>query len=77
MSYVTVQIIKGATRAQNAQLVREMTDSLVRILNKKPDHAHVVIQEIAEADWGFSGLLRDDWKNRQLRKSARITYARS
>ncbi len=68
MPYVNVQITKGATRVQKAQLVREVTDSLVRILGKKPEHTHVVIQEIAEADWGFSGLLRDDWKKRQSRK---------
>lgn len=62
MPYVNVQMIKGATRAQKAQLVREMTDSLVRILTRKPEHTHVATQEIAEADWGFLGLPTDDWK---------------
>jgi 4-oxalocrotonate tautomerase len=60
--YVNIQITKGATRDQKAQLVAEVTDSLVRILGKKPEHTHIVIQEIAEEDWGFSGLLTDDWK---------------
>jgi 4-oxalocrotonate tautomerase len=50
-----------------------MTNSLVRILGKKPEHTHIVIQEIAEADWGFSGLLTDDWKKRQSRKATRKT----
>jgi 4-oxalocrotonate tautomerase len=45
--------------------VREVTDSLVRILGKKPEHTHIVIQEIAEEDWGFAGMLTDDWKKRQ------------
>ena len=62
MPYVNLQITKGATREQKAQLVREITDSLVRILGKKPEHTHIVIQEINEDDWGFSGLLTDDWK---------------
>ena len=48
MPYVTVQIIKCATRTQKAQLVREMRDSLDRILKTKPGHTHVVIQEIAK-----------------------------
>ncbi|MDF0643951.1 MAG: 4-oxalocrotonate tautomerase family protein [Nitrospira sp.] len=65
MPYVNIQITKGATRAQKARLVREVTGSLVRILGKKPEHTHIVIQEIAEGDWGFSGLLTDDWKKRQ------------
>ena len=71
MPYINVQITKGATRAQKAQLVREVTDSLVRILGKDPEHTHVVIQEIAEADWGFSGLLTDDWKKRQSHKATK------
>ena len=65
MPYVNVQITKGATRTQKAQIVKEVTDSLVRVLGKKPEHTHVVIQEIEEENWGFSGLLTDDWKKLQ------------
>lgn len=67
MPYVNIQTTKCATRSQKAKLVREVTDSLVRILGKKPEHTHVVIQKIADEDWGFSGLLTDDWKKKQAR----------
>lgn len=69
MPYVNIQITKGATREQKAQLVRDVTDSLVRVLNKKPEHTHVVIQEIDDENWGFSGLLTDEWKKRQQSES--------
>lgn len=62
MPYVNVQVTKGVTRAQKSELVKEITDSLVRVLGKKPEHTHIVIQEIDEEDWGFSGLLTDEWK---------------
>jgi 4-oxalocrotonate tautomerase len=62
MPYVNIQIIKGASREQKAQLVHEVTDSLVRLLGKKPEHTHIVVQEIEETNWGFSGLLTDEWK---------------
>ena len=65
MPYVNVQITRGATREQKAALVRDVTDSLVRVLGKKPEHIHVVIQEIAEEDWGFEGMLTDEWKAKQ------------
>ena len=65
MPYVNVQITKDITRSQKAQLMREVTDSPVRILGKKPEHTHVLIQEIADEDWGLSGLLTDDWKKKQ------------
>jgi 4-oxalocrotonate tautomerase len=65
MPYVNIQITKGATREQKVQLVKEFTDSLVRILDKKPEYTHIVIQEIDEEDWGIAGLLTDDWKKQQ------------
>lgn len=65
MPYVNIQLTKGVTRAQKAQLVREVTDVLARVLHKKPEHTHVVIQEIDEENWGYAGLLTDDWKRQQ------------
>jgi 4-oxalocrotonate tautomerase len=67
MPYVNIQITAGASREQKAQLVREVTDSLVRVLGKKPEQTHIVIQEIADDSWGFSGMLTDDWKKQQAR----------
>jgi 4-oxalocrotonate tautomerase family enzyme len=65
MPYVNIQITRGATREQKAALVRDVTDALVRGLGKRPEHIHVVIQEIDEGDWGFEGLLTDEWKKRR------------
>ena len=65
MPYVNVQITAGASREQKAQLVGAFTEALVRILGKKPEHTHIVLQEIAEENWGFSGMLTDDWRKAQ------------
>ena len=65
MPYVNIQITEGASRQQKAHLVRDVTDSLVRVLQKKPEHIHVVIQEIENENWGFEGLLTDEWKKKQ------------
>jgi len=63
--YVNVQITAGASREQKAAIVRDITDSLQRVLGKKPEHIHVVLQEIAEENWGYAGLLTDEWKRQQ------------
>ncbi len=68
MPYINVQITKGASREQKAELVKDFTESLQRVLGKNPEHTHIVIQEIEEADWGFAGMLTDDWKQQQQRK---------
>ncbi len=65
MPYVNIQILSGATKQQKANLVRDVTDSLVRELGKRPEHIHVVIQEVEESNWGFEGLLTDEWKARR------------
>lgn len=65
MPYVNVQITQGATRVEKAAIVKDITNSLVNHLGKKPEHIHIVIHEIADENWGFSGLLTDDWKRKQ------------
>ncbi len=62
MPYINLQITKGADREQKAQIVREFTGTLVKVLGKKPEHIHIVIQEIEEEDWGFSGMLTDEYR---------------
>jgi len=62
MPYINLQITKGASREQKAQIVKEFTQTLVNVLGKKPEYTHIVIQEIDEENWGFSGVLTDDFR---------------
>ncbi|MFN3673632.1 MAG: tautomerase family protein [Bosea sp. (in: a-proteobacteria)] len=59
MPYVNLQITKGASREQKAQIVKEFTETLVRVLGKNPANTHIVIQEIERSDWGHGGALVD------------------
>lgn len=65
LPYINVQITNGATRQQKSQLVRRITEALVEELGKQPEHIHVVIQEIDEENWGYAGMLTDEWKRQQ------------
>lgn len=67
MPYVNIQILKGATVEQKNQLVKDVTDSLVRVLGKKPERTHVVIMEIDEENWGFAGMLTSERNKQQNR----------
>nr|WP_269759660.1 4-oxalocrotonate tautomerase family protein [Variovorax sp. E3] len=56
MPYVNVRITRdGVTREQKATVIAEITDTLQRVLGKKPELTHVVIDEINTDDWGFAG----------------------
>jgi 4-oxalocrotonate tautomerase len=62
MPYVNVKITKGGvTAAQKKKLVEDITISLVTTLGKKPEHIHIVIDEIEPENWGFAGMLTTEF----------------
>lgn len=62
MPYINLQITKGASREQKEKIVKEFTKTLVDVLGKKPEHTHIVIQEIEDENWGYSGMLTDEFR---------------
>jgi 4-oxalocrotonate tautomerase len=63
MPFIHLLITKGnVTRSQKQQLVKDFTDSLVRVLGKKPEHTHIVIEEVDTDNWGFAGMLTTDYR---------------
>ena len=65
MPYVNVRITRdGVTPEQKAAIVREITDTLARVLGKRPDHTHVIIDEIDPENWGYAGMLTTEYRKR-------------
>lgn len=63
MPYVSVRITKdGVTAEQKRRVVEEMTRTLVNVLGKRPEHIHVVIDEVEPENWGFAGMLTTDYR---------------
>ena len=63
MPYVNVRITRdGVTREQKAQIVSEITDTLARVLGKKPEHTHIIIDEVDTDNWGYAGMLTTDYR---------------
>lgn len=68
MPYVNVRITKdGVTAEQKAQIVKEITQTLQSVLGKKPEHTHIVIDEIEPENWGFAGMLTTEYRKQQKR----------
>lgn len=66
MPYVNVKITRdGVTSEQKAQIVSEITQTLVRVLGKRPEHTHIVIDEIDPENWGFAGVLTTEYRKSQ------------
>ncbi len=65
MPYVDVKITRdGITLAQKKQLVEQITQTLVSVLGKKPEHIHIVIDEIEPENWGYSGMLTTEYREK-------------
>lgn len=66
MPYVNVRITRdGATVAQKRELVERITLALVEVLGKRPEHTHVVIDEVDPQNWGYAGMLTDEFRKRE------------
>ncbi len=66
MPYVNVRITKdGVTAEQKARIVAEITETLQRVLGKKPEHTHIVIDEVELENWGFAGMLTTEYRQKE------------
>jgi 4-oxalocrotonate tautomerase len=64
MPYVNVKVTRdGVTAQQKAQLVAEIAATLGRVLGKRPEHTHIVIDEVDPENWGYAGMLTTELRN--------------
>ncbi|MNG24952.1 putative tautomerase [compost metagenome] len=69
MPFVTVRITRdGVTTEQKAQVIAEITETLERVLNKRPDLTHIVIEEVDTDNWGYAGITTTQYR-KQLAES--------
>ena len=57
MPIVNLQLIAGLSVDQKRTLVAEITQTLARVTGAKPERTHILIQEVADEDWGLEGRL--------------------
>jgi 4-oxalocrotonate tautomerase len=63
MPVVNVRITRdGVTAEQKREIVAEITQTLQRVLGKRPEHTHVIIEEVDPENWGFAGMLTTEYR---------------
>ena len=60
MPVVTVQLWSGRTVEQKRRLVAAITQAMIDHADCKPDHLHVIIQDVPKDSWGRAGRLGID-----------------
>jgi len=51
---------KGRSREQKRLLVRELTDTYVRVAGGKPESVTIILQDVDKEGWGAAGALMAD-----------------
>lgn len=60
MPYVTIILREGRTAEQKRELVKAITDALVRTVNAKPETVHVLIQDLPPTNIASNATLLAD-----------------
>jgi 4-oxalocrotonate tautomerase len=77
MPYVNIKVTregttpgsKGVTREQKAELIKGVSELLLKVLNKPLDATFVVINEVDMEDWGVGGLPVEAWRRKNAAKT--------
>lgn len=56
MPFVRMVLLQGRPVEQHHRLIREMTDTVARVLQMKPDRIRVQIDEVNPDRWGIGGV---------------------
>jgi 4-oxalocrotonate tautomerase len=65
MPFVNVRITReGATPEQKAEIIRQVTQTLVNVLGKNPATTFVIIDEVDTDNWGVGGTSVTDLRQR-------------
>jgi len=63
MPVIELHTVSRPTREQKAQIVKEFTDTLVKVLGSSPAKTHIIFDEKSTDDWGNEGILVSERKN--------------
>ncbi|MGH8346352.1 MAG: tautomerase family protein, partial [Pseudomonas sp.] len=44
------------------QVIAEITETLERVLNKRPDLTHIVIEVVDTDNWGYAGITTTQYR---------------
>ena len=60
MPYVNVKLAGEVTREQKAQIAKEITETLERVVHKPKSYTYITFEEVAYKDWAIGGKLLDE-----------------
>ncbi|MFC6255424.1 2-hydroxymuconate tautomerase [Secundilactobacillus hailunensis] len=62
MPIVNIDLIAGRSQEQLKDLVKDVTDAVVKDTGAPAEHVHVILREMAKNRYGVAGVLKSDEK---------------
>jgi 4-oxalocrotonate tautomerase len=62
MPTLRVELMEGRTAEQKKELVKALTEAVVKTLGSKPEAVDILLYDIKRHDWATGGVL---WSERQ------------
>jgi len=62
MPFINLKVTPAITLDQKREIIERFTQTLVEVLGKKPEQTHIVIDEVEEENWGFSGMVTKEYR---------------
>lgn len=59
MPTIKVTLLKGRTIETKRKLATEITQTMINILNSKPEEVHIIFDEVSESDWIIGNELEE------------------
>ena len=60
MPIIRVEMFKGRSREEKRSLIRELTETFVRVAGGKPESVTIILQDVDKEDWAAGGALMVD-----------------
>jgi 4-oxalocrotonate tautomerase len=60
MPIIRVEMFKGRSREEKRSLVRELTETFVRVAGGKPESVTIIFQDVDKENWAAAGALMID-----------------
>ena len=57
MPVITLELAGELTDQQRSQLAKEITEAVVRVANKNPEHTHIIFKENPRTKWARAGRI--------------------
>ena len=60
MPYINLRLVGKLTKKQKEEIVKQFSDTLLKVANKPKEHTYIIIDEVAHENWAVGDRFVDE-----------------